>query len=491
MYRPLVALLLVLAGSATAQVWQSPAVFGIHKEAPHATRHAFESRSLALDGDRRRSARFLDLNGTWRFRWSAGPALRPADFWREDHDVSGWDEVPVPRSWQTLGYGQPIYLNHPYVFPPDPPRVPADDNPVGSYVRTFDLPDGWETEHAVFLEFGGVDSAFHCWLNGEYVGYSEGSRTPAEWDVTDRVRAGENRLAVEVYRHSTGSYLECQDMWRLSGIFRDVALVATPEVHVRDVFVHADYDADTGRGDFLAVVDIQNRGDVDANMGLLDVELIGPDGAPVADAARVVPVPAVPAGRTVGVEVRIAVADAVPWTAETPRLYTALLHHRRPGVDAAETVPIRVGFRTVAIEGGQLTVNGRAITIRGVNRHDHDPETGHFVSRERMREDLVLMKRNNINAVRTSHYPNDPYFYELCDELGMWVFDEANIESHGMGYGPESLAKDPTWMAMHLDRVRRMVERDKNHPSVIVWSMGNEAGDGVNFEAASRWIHLP
>ncbi len=468
--------------------WQDPAVFDIGKEAPRPTSHGFETADLARAGDRRASNRFLSLNGSWRFHWSPRPDARPIGFEAPGFDVSDWDEIPVPRSWQTLGYGQPIYLNHPYCFPADPPRVPEDDNPVGSYRRTFTLPASF-ADHEVFLEFGGVDSAFHCWLNGAYVGYSEGSRTPAEWRVTQHLKAeGDNVLAVEVYRYSTGSYLECQDMWRISGIFRDVSLVARPKVFLQTVWVRAGLEDDLETGSLRVDSLVRNRDAQRVSGHRLSITLLDPDGQPVGD-PRPGSLAAMPRGGGAGSIVTMDVPDVARWTQETPTLYTVLVEHFDAEGQVVEVVPIRTGFRRVEVKGGQLLVNGEPIVIRGVNRHDHDPETGHYVSRERIREDLLLMLRNNINAVRTSHYPNDPYLYELCDELGLWVFDEANIESHGMGYGERSLAKDPVWERMHLDRAKRMVERDKNHPSVIVWSMGNEAGDGVNFEAVSEWMH--
>ncbi len=468
--------------------YQDPAVFDVGKEAPRSTSESFVDREAAVRGDAR--ARTRSLNGTWRFHWAPHPGVRPVDFWKASFDVSGWDTVPVPRNWQALGYGQPVYLNHPYVFPPEPPRVPEDDNPVGSYRRSFEVPADWDG-HRIHLEFGGVDSAFHVWVNDAYLGYSEGSRTPAEFDVTDVVRrGGDNVVAVEVYRFSTGSYLECQDMWRISGIFRDVTLRAQPAVHVRDLFVHTDLD-DAFRDARLSIdVEIRNGGAEPVSGVQVHTELLGPDGAPL-DGWRESPkvLGEIGGGDIAAFTEDFDVDAPLLWTEETPHLYTLLLHVRDAEGQVLEVRSQRVGFREVAVASGQLLVNGRPVVIRGVNRHDHDPETGHYVSPERLREDLVLMKQHNINAVRTSHYPNDPLLLDLCDELGLWVFDEANIESHGMGYGEKSLAKDPVWQAMHLDRVVRMVERDKNHPSIIVWSMGNEAGDGVNFEAASRWLH--
>ncbi|MEV0290772.1 glycoside hydrolase family 2 TIM barrel-domain containing protein [Kribbella sp. NPDC050820] len=382
----------------------------------------------------------LSLNGRWQFRFSTDPA---ADFVDD-----GWDEVEVPGHWVLQGYDRPRYTNTAFPFPIDPPRTP-DANPTGDYRRTFELPEGWP---GGVLRFEGVDSCFKVWVNGVEVGTAKGSRLPSEFDVGAVLRPGRNELSVRVHQWSSGSYLEDQDMWWLPGIFRDVTLLAEPVVE--DVFVHADYDHVAGAGTL--------RVDVDPPTARVLVPELGLDLA----SGETVRVP--------GVE---------PWSAEVPRLYDAQV------VAGGEVVDVRIGFRTVALVDGLLTVNGRPLFFRGVNRHEHDPRRGRAVSLETMRQDLVLMKQHNINAVRTAHYPPHPAFLDLCDELGLWVIDECDIETHGFIYTDwrGNPADDPDWAPMMLDRMRRMVERDKNHPSVVIWSLANESHRGRNFGALAEW----
>ncbi len=347
---------------------------------------------------------------------------------------------------------------------PAPPFVNHEDDPVGSYRRTFTVPERFFEDGEVFLHFGSVRSAMYVWVNGREVGYSEGSKTPAEFRVTDYLRRGENTLAVEVYRYSDGSYLEDVDMWRLSGIERDVFLYRTPRRHIRDFFVHAGLDD--------AYVDGRLRVEVEVTDPSMPVgmKLLNPRGNELYQ------------GSNEGI-FDVDVPAVRKWTAETPQLYTLLLSV--PG----QVLATRIGFRRVEIRNGLLLVNGVPITLRGVNRHEHDPDTGHVISEASMRKDIELMKAFNINAVRTSHYPDDPRWYDLADEVGLYLVDEAHLESNGVGFDPAiTLANRPEWRAAHLDRNRRMVERDKNHPSVLIWSLGNEAGDGSNFEAAYRWV---
>ncbi len=497
----IVAVLLMIAAGAPAPVameqgaaspgrvgpldWENPELFGINRLPPRASFTSYPSGKDALAGGR--SPFVLSLNGDWRFHWSRRPSGRPLDFHRADFDDRGWVTIPVPSNWQIHGHGIPIYTNIQYPFgPPDPPHIPHDNNPVGSYRRTFTLPPGW-TDRRVVLHFAGVESAFYVWINGEKVGYSQGSRTPAEFDVTSFLKRGKNSIAVEVYRWSDGSYLEDQDFWRLSGIFRDVYLHSTAPVHLRDFQVRTDLDGRYRDADLEVRAEVRNASDRPAR-GVLDVTLLGADGK------AVVPVRsleyAAPAGGTAVVEFDRTIENPAKWSAETPALYTLLLTLKDGGGAVLESVAHKVGFREVEIREGQLRVNGVPVLLKGVNRHEHDPDTGHTVSRESMIRDIRLMKRHNINAVRTSHYPNDPLWYELCDRFGLYLVDEANIESHGIGYEPEdTLANKPEWRAAHLDRTIRMVERDKNHASIIVWSLGNEAGDGMAFEATSAWIH--
>ncbi|MFI7643470.1 glycoside hydrolase family 2 TIM barrel-domain containing protein, partial [Nonomuraea sp. NPDC049400] len=402
----------------------------------------------------------LDLNGDWAFRFSETGLDEPDGFELPGYDDMGWDRLPVPSHWQLHGYGKPAYLNIPYPIPLDPPFVP-DENQTGDYRRVFDLPGSWDGTHAV-VRFEGVDSCARVWLNGVELGVSRGSRLPVEFDASEALRPGRNVLAVRVHQYSSGTYLEDQDTWRLSGIFRDVALLARPVGGIRDVFVQADYDVSSGGG--------RVRFEVEA-------------GAPVEVGIPLLGVVAAPATET------FAFDEVCPWSAEDPFLYEATL------TTPAEQVRVRFGFRTVAInESGVLTVNGRRVVLRGVNRHEFDPDRGRVVSKELMRRDVELMKQHNINAVRTSHYPPHPAFLDLCDELGLWVMLECDLETHGFEQTrPEPWQRnpsdDPQWREAYVDRIQRTVERDKNHPSVISWSLGNEAGDGQNLEAMAAWIH--
>jgi beta-galactosidase len=396
-------------------------------------------------------ARRVGLGGAWRFRLSATAQAEDDSFARPGYDAARWDVLPVPSHWPLQGYGQPAYTNVRYPFPVDPPYVPTE-NPTGDHLRTFDLPDDWPGGAAV-LRFEGVDSCARVWLNGTELGTFKGSRLPVEFEVGELLRPQQNVLAVRVHQWSSGSYLEDQDMWWLPGIFREVTLIERPEGAVTDFFVHCGYDHTTGTGTLR--VDCEPGGTVTVPELGLDI----PTGEPV-----IVPVE--------------------PWSAELPRLYDAEL------ATEGERIPLRIGFRTVAVEDGVLKVNGRRIAFRGVNRHEFDPDHGRALDQETMRDDLLLMKRHNINAVRTSHYPPHPAFLDLCDELGMWVIDECDLETHGfeeVGWRGNPVA-DERWTPALLDRAARMVERDKNHPSVVMWSLGNECGTGAGLSAMASWI---
>jgi beta-galactosidase len=467
--------------------WDDPAVLHIGTEAPHATMMVYPTPEMARKGAKDESPWFRSLNGVWKFNYAASPAARPAGFEQPWFEDASWSDIRVPGNWEIQGFGIPIYSNSRYPFAYDPrnPRAQRNDNPVGSYRTVFEVPPEWAGRR-VLLHFAGVDSVFYVWVNGARVGYSEDSRTPTEFDITPHVRKGPNVLAVEVYRWSDGSYLEDQDMFRLSGIFRDVYLWSTAPSHIRDFEIRTAFDQARRDATASAAVTVSNRGD-SAAATVVTLQLLDTDGR---EACR-------PVSTTVraaaGGEQRVALALPVRgprrWSAETPYLYTALLTLKDAGGRAVEVIPSRVGFRTVEIRGGRLLVNGQAILVKGVNRHEHSPDSGHYVERAWMVRDIELMKQHNINAVRTAHYPNDPEWYALCDQYGVYVMDEANIESHAYGLGPENrLANDPAWQPAHLDRIARMVERDKNHPSVISWSLGNEAGDGPNFTAGYRWV---
>jgi beta-galactosidase len=398
----------------------------------------------------------LSLAGQWRFRWSTR-ADGDAGFAAEDFDDVAWDQLAVPSHWQLHGYGRPVYTNVRYPFPVEPPHVP-DENPTGDYRVGFDVSQSWQG-NPVVLRFEGVDSCARVWLNGLEVGVVSGSRLPLEFDVTELLHyGGSNVLAVRVHQWSSGSYLEDQDMWWLSGIFRDVSLHVRPAGGIADYFVHADFDHRSGAG-------------------RLRVDTVG--------AARLL-VPELGVDVVAGETVEVAAVE--PWSAEVPRLYTGEL------VSAGERVPLRIGFRTVAIVDGVLQVNGRRILFRGVNRHEFHPDAGRAVSKATMLLDVLLMKRHNINAVRTSHYPPHPYFLELCDEFGLWVIDECDLETHGFVPSPDvyvslNPANDPRFEENLVDRMRRTVERDKNRPSIVMWSLGNESGAGVNLTAMAAWAH--
>lgn len=494
-------ILLALATSALAQApdWENQAVFRINKEAPRATSMPFPDRESALSKKRLESPWCQMLNGTWKFHYAGHPDARPAEFFKPDFDVSTWKDIPVPSNWQMHGYGVPVYTNSEYPFAADPPRVmgeppahftnfpTAQRNPVGSYRRTFTVPADWKGR-PVHVVFQGVDSAFYLWVNGEKIGYSQDSRTPAEFDITQHLKDGENLIAAEVYQHSDGSYLEDQDMWRMSGIFRDVYLWTSPPLDVRDHWLKAGLTPDYTRGTVNFTATIANEGQAAAE-AKVKLEILRPDGsAPIYSgeaSATVNP------GTSGEITLAAGPLDGIAgWTAETPVLYPYVIT-----LSDASGTPLahyagKTGFRHNEVKDGQFLHNGKPILFKGVNRHDHHPVTGHYVTEADIRADLIQMKRANLNAIRCAHYPNDPRFYELCDEFGFYVIDEANIEAHGMGWGPDAnpLAKDPSWGPAHLDRMKNCVERDKNHPCIVMWSMGNESGDGVNFEEMSKWI---
>lgn len=508
--RKLLAVILLLLASPLALAqrgtpeWEDPRVFSVNEEPAHATFVPYPDERSARRGalaftpgapTPEGSPFVRSLNGAWKFHWVKEPSLRPADFYKPEYDVSGWKEIRVPSNWEMEGHGTPIFLNIIYPFKRDAPGVmgePPKDwttyeerNPVGSYRRGFTVPRDWAGRET-FLVLRGVNSACYVWVNGQKVGYSEDSRLPAEFNVTKYVRPGENTLAVEVYRFSDGSYLEDQDFWRLSGIFRDVELVSRAPVHVRDFHARTHLDARYADARLALNAKVRNAG-ASAEKVRLQAELYNARGqlayAPFAVEGTA------PAGGEVSLDVTEPLANPLKWSAEEPNLYTLLLTLRDSRGRVLESIPWRLGFRTSETRGGQILVNGRPVMIKGVNRHEHDPDLGHVTTREMMVRDILLMKRYNINAVRTSHYPNDERWYALCDEYGLYVQDEANIESHGYGANDRQRISDgEDFTEAHVDRVRRMVERDKNHASIFLFSLGNEAGWGRNFEAARAWV---
>ena len=473
--------------------WEDNHVLQINREPARAYFIPFGEKA----GDRQ-----LSLNGTWKFRWTKTPNERITNFYRIDYDCSSWVDFPVPANWEVNGYGTPIYVSAGYPFKIDPPYVMREPkkgwttyeerNPTGQYRRTFLLPDGW-TDGQTFLRFEGVMSAFYVWVNGQRVGYSQGSMEPSEFNVTKFLRRGENQITIEVYKYSDGSYLEDQDFWRFGGIHRDVLLYHTSDVRLRDVAVRATMDGDlqvnpqfsvyngaTGEGYRLIATLLDG-------LSMVSCDSVATDGVLDLDhkAARMnewYP----QRGHRKFERMVMKVDHPKLWSVESPYLYTLRLQLCDAQGHTVEQVTQRVGFRSIAIRGGQLLINGKAIKIRGVNRHEHDPYTARVMTEERMLQDLRLMKEANINAVRLAHYPNCPRWYELCDSMGMYVMDEADCETHGLR---GTLASTPDWADAFMDRCIRMAERDKNHPSIIFWSLGNESGYGPNHAAMSAWLH--
>jgi len=466
--------------------WENHKMIGQNKEPAHST---FIPYFNPFTADWEFWPHYISLNGKWKFNWSPNPHSRPTGFYKQDFDVSKWNEIPVPSNWEFQGYDIPIYTNVVYPFPADPPYIDHTRNSVGSYRRTFHIPEDWKDKE-IFLHFAGVKSAFYVWINGKKVGYSQGSCTPAEFNITKYVRSGENILAVEVYRWCDGSYLEDQDMWWTSGIYRDVFIYATSKIHIRDFFITSDLDERYEDAILKMDVNIINYSDsVFENLKLL-INLITPEGEYYFKEPITVYINSVDSKQEEILKFEREIFNPLKWTSETPNLYVVEMKLVDSQGKEIETQRCNFGFRKIEIKDGQLFINGKPMKIKGVNRHEFDPDRGHAVTVERMIQDIKLIKQNNINTVRTSHYPNDPKWYHLCDYFGLYLIDEANIESHGMGYDLQTtLANNPEWMEAHLDRTKRMVERDKNHPSVIIWSLGNEAGDGVNFEVTSKWIH--
>jgi beta-galactosidase len=452
---------------------------------------SFESVEKAKGYDWKTSSRYHSLNGQWKFNWSPVPDQAPENFYQTDFNVSSWKEIPVPANWELQGYGTAIYTNITYPFVPvDPPRVPDEDNPVGCYVQEFDLPATWK-DLKITLHFGGVSSAFYVWLNGEYIGYSEDSRLPAEFDITSFVKPRSNRLAVKVYRWSDGSYLEDQDHWRMSGIHREVYLAASPRIHISDLFVQTAFDKNYQD----AVIKIRPKLDYEqadlAERWRIGFNLYDDEQVPVfkenieKSLNGLVHIQYPQTGHIPFGFFEEKVIQPRKWSAEGPILYTLVIYLKDEKGKVVEARSLRVGFREFKIEKGQLLVNGVPVKLIGTNRHDHDQLTGKVVSREGMLQDVRLMKQFNFNAVRTSHYPNDPYWLDLCDEYGLYVIDEANLECHGLN---SMLSNDAEWQEAFLARAIRMVERDKNHPCIVMWSLGNESGAGPNHAAMAGWI---
>ncbi len=466
--------------------WENPKLTGINREKPHVILHPYMDAKAALAGDLKSSPYYISLNGSWKFNWVKSPNERPQDFYKESFDASSWKDIEVPGDWQFEGYDVPVYVNIRYPFNPNPPLIPSEYNPVGSYRKTLTIPMGWG-EREVFIFFGGVNSFFYLWINGQLVGMSKDSKTPAEFNITKFIKPGSaNTIAVQVFRWCDGSYLEDQDFFRLSGIERDVYIYAAPKVHIRDIDIKTDLDQDYKNGTLTIKAEIINYLPKEAKGTMVEAVLLDQTGKnvflPVKQKTDVKDNSEVNFEQTI--------VNPLKWSSEYPNLYTVLVTLKDKSGKVLEAFTEKTGFRKIEINEGNLLINGVRVYIKGVNRHEHDPVTGHVISEESMIRDIRLMKQFNINTVRTSHYPNDPRWYELCDKYGLYVIDEANIESHGIGFDADkTLANKSEWSDAHMDRTVRMVERDKNHPCIIIWSLGNEAGDGKNIEATYTWLH--
>ena len=464
--------------------WENPAVIGINKLPYHAT--------LGNPSTHRNNPEITYLDGTWKFRWSPDPESRPADFFQAGYDVSGWDDIHVPCDWQMQGYGTPIYTNSRYPFRREPPRVTGTPdrswtafsarNPVGSYVTDFEVQDipsfNW------ILEFEAVSSAFYVWVNGQKVGYSQNSMSPAEFDISPFLKEGLNRLAVEVYRWCDGSYIEDQDFWRLSGIFRPVKLWRRPLQHISDYRISLIPSEDFSSASFNAQIELTNAGNKKSDVMGVRVTLKGKntDGNGINQILSDTGKP-IGSGDTVRLDMTGVLEHPLLWSAEKPNLYECLIELLDSRGSVVESFVQNTGVRRIENRGEVMYINDKPVKLRGVNRHDHHPRTGHYVDAETTELDIKLMKQANINMLRTSHYPDSPILYELCDRYGLYVMDEACQESHGFGLRNRQMGNDPQWMKAHVDRAESLVKRDFNHPSVFFWSLGNEGGAGINMRA--------
>jgi len=469
--------------------WEDPEIFQINREAPTASFYRFPNAESALENDHWENSPFYkSLNGNWYFHWSKNVAGRPLGFQQEEYDTSAWKTIPVPSNWELQGYGIPIYTNVIYPFPKNPPFIPHEENNVGSYKHSFELPSDWENKE-IYLHFGGVSGAMYLWINGQQLGYNEGSKTPAEFEITNYLQAGLNTLSVQVLRWSDASYMEDQDFWRLSGIDRDVYIYATNKITIKDFRVVGDLENNYKDGIFSLNVDVEgeNSAGYSVELKLLDGE------SNILEQSKTLD------NQDGELTFEHSLPDIKTWNAETPDLYTLLIALKDEKGITQEAISTKMGFRKVEIKNNQFHINGKAVLLKGVNLHDHDESTGHVISEQLTLKDLEIMKQNNINAIRCSHYPKNPYFYRLCDKYGFYVIDEANIEIHGMGTTNQGLDHDekakeihpaylPEWKSMHLDRTVRMFERDKNFTSIVTWSLGNEAGNGANFIATYEWL---
>lgn len=462
--------------------WENPEVFAVNKENTRTTSLPYPSEELAVGDNYDSSPYYQSLNGKWKFHWVPRVSEVPAGFYEENYDISGWGEMPVPGNWEFNGYGIPMYVNTGFGFRAKPPHIDREDSPTGAYRHEFSIPDSWDGRR-IFIHFEGGTNSMYVWVNGQKVGYTQNSKSPAEFDITDYVRKGKNTLACQVHKFSDGSYLEDQDMWRLGGINRNVYLYSTAQTRIQDFFAHPDLDKNYKNGIFSVDITLKNySGNLQNNS--VEVSLLDKSGKKVFSKNQK---SGIPANGTSDITLSGNLSNPLKWTAETPNLYTMLITLKDGSGKMIESTSHKIGFRKIEITDGQLFVNGKKVYFKGVNLHEFNTHTGQVVTREVMMRNLQLMKELNINAVRTSHYPQQPLWYKLCDEYGIYLVDEANLESHGLGYGPDNVSNFPEWHAQHMDRVIRLVERDKNHASVIFWSLGNEASNGKAFFDMYDW----
>ncbi|GGF05620.1 glycoside hydrolase family 2 TIM barrel-domain containing protein [Flavobacterium limi] len=473
--------------------WENPQVFQINREPARASFLPYADEASAISDQYENSPWYFSLNGKWKFSWSPTPDQRPKDFYKTDFNTINWNELQVPSNWELHGYGIPIYTNITYPFERNPPFINHSDNPVGSYKKDFVLPENWKNRH-VYLHFEAGTSAMYIWVNGEKVGYTEDTKSPAEFDISKYLKPGKNNLAVEVYRWSDGSYLEDQDFWRLSGIDRNVYLYSTDHIRISDFFAKPDLDANYKNGSLSVDISLKNLTSSAVKNQKLTAKLIDALGKTVFSKELNVNVEG---NKTQKVNFSQNVSSPKLWSSEAPNLYTLVLTLKNENGNIVETTSTQVGFRKVELKGGELLVNGVRLMVRGVNIHEHNPVTGHYQDEATMMKDIKMMKQLNINSVRCSHYPNNILWVKLCNKYGLYLVDEANIESHGMGVEGQPLiwmnpknnpGHLPEWHAAHMDRIYNLVERDKNAPSVIIWSLGNESANGPVFHDAYKWI---
>lgn len=479
-------LLAVICGNLHAQNsipdWENPEVFAINKEKTRVTSLPFADEDSALKNEFASSPYYQSLNGIWKFYWVPKIGEVPVDFYKENYDISKWADMKVPANWEFNGYGIPMYVNVGFGFKAKPPHIDREDSPTGAYRREFSIPDNWDGRR-VFIHFEGGTNSMYLWVNGEKVGYTENAKSPAEFDITKYIRKGTNTLACEVHKYSDGSYLEDQDMWRLGGINRSVYLYSTDQTRILDFFAHPDLDKNYKNGLFSLDLILKNYTNSQKNQ-TVEIAILDNNQKKVFNNNQKVNIPA---DNSIETTIKGIVSAPLKWTAETPNLYTLLITLKDDRGKIIESTSHKIGFRKVEITDGQVLVNGKKVYFKGVNLHEFNTQTGQVVTREVMMRNIQLMKELNINAVRTSHYPQPPLWYELCDQYGIYLVDEANLESHGLGYGPDNVSNFPEWKEAHMDRIIRAVERDKNHPSVIFWSLGNEASNGKAFFDMYQW----